>query len=207
MKNTQKAVFLVDGEHHPAYVREAVTELETRLDVKAIALYFLGGTEKIEDLSQLAMHGIELVVPADPFREFADHLNRLRPEIVLDLSDLPILGPAARMVLAARALASGVIYAGSDFQFLPPHRERILTKPSCSIIGTAKRGGKTAVSAEMARYLVQQGRRPVVVAMGRGGPAEPHLLEDTKVTEDFLFSEMERGMHAASDNYEDALMA
>lgn len=207
MNNTREAVFLVDGEHHPAAIREAVAELEARLDVKAVALYFLGGTEKLEDLSQLAMPGVELVVPEEPVREFEDHLKRLRPQMVVDLSDLPVLGPATRMELAARALASGAAYRGADFQFFPPRREKVLSKPSCSIIGTAKRCGKTAVSAEMAGYLVRQGLRPVVVAMGRGGPAEPYLLDDKKVTNDFLLSEMERGMHAASDNYEDALMA
>jgi cyclic 2,3-diphosphoglycerate synthase len=207
MEKTKRALFLVDGEHHPLVVRDAVLELESRLDVEAVALYFLGGTEKVEDLSQLEIPGIELVVPLDPLAELQAVLARVRAVTVVDLSDLPVLGPARRMGLAARALAAGVSYRGADFQFFPPRREQVLDKPSCSIIGTGKRCGKTAVSAEMARYLLESGLHPVVVAMGRGGPAEPFLLEDVEVTGDFLLAEMERGMHAASDNYEDALMA
>ena len=207
MEEKTKALFLVDGEHHPAAIIDAVRELERRLGVRAIGLYFLGGTEKIEDLSELDMPGVEVIAPGDPLQDLGPILRSMQPGLVLDLSDLPVIGPEARLGLAGRALAEGVTYKGSDFEFRPPQREKVLSKPSCSVIGTGKRCGKTAVSAEMARYLVRQGRRPVVVAMGRGGPAEPYVLQDRPITEDFLLSEMERGMHAASDNYEDALMA
>ncbi len=203
----RKAVFLVDGEHHPRTVRDAVLELERRLGVKAVALYFLGGTEKLQDFSQLRMPGIELMIPQDSLRELQPFLQGTGAEVVVDLSDLPVLGSGPRMALAARALAAGAAYQGSDFHFIPPRREAVVSKPSCSIIGTSKRCGKTAVSAEMARYLVRSGLRPAIVAMGRGGPAEPYLLEDIEVTEEFLLAEMDKGMHAASDNYEDALMA
>ncbi len=117
MNKPEKVLFLVDGEHHPLAIKDAVIELEARLGVKAAALYFLGGTEKLEDLSQLAMPGIELVVPKEPVREFEVHLKRLQPQMVVDLSDLPVLGPATRMELATRALASGATYRGADFQF------------------------------------------------------------------------------------------
>jgi cyclic 2,3-diphosphoglycerate synthetase len=108
--------------------------------------------------------------------------------------------------LAARALAAGAVYRGSDFEFRPPRFEQILTKPSCAIIGTGKRCGKTAVSAEMARYLDREGQPPVIVAMGRGGPPKPHILGEERITGDFLLQETEKGRHAASDHYEDALI-
>lgn len=207
MEDKVKALFLVDGEHHPATVLDAVRELGDRDDLEPLALYFLGGTEKLRDLSELSASGAELIVPLDPLREISQVLRRLQPQVVVDLSDLPILGPALRLRLAAEALACGAVYRGADFEFRPPRRERVLTKPSCAIIGSGKRCGKTAISAEMARYLVHAGRRPVVVAMGRGGPPEPCIIEEPEITEDFLLSELDKGLHAASDHYEDALMA
>ena len=182
-------------------------ELSARDGLEPLALYFLGGTEKLRDLSELSAGGAELIVPGDPLRDMAGVLRRLEPEVVVDLSDLPVLGPALRMRMAAEALACGAVYRGADFEFRPPRRERVLSKPSCAIIGSGKRCGKTAISAEMARYLVRAGRRPAVVAMGRGGPPEPYIIEEKEIDEDFLLAELDKGLHAASDHYEDALMA
>ena len=39
-------------------------------------------------------------------------IDELAPEVVLDLSDEPVLGYRERMELAAVALARGVVYAG-----------------------------------------------------------------------------------------------
>ncbi len=207
MQDKIETLFLVDGEHHPATVLDALRELEDKEGFTPLALYFLGGTEKLKDLSELAVGGIELIVPAEPLEDLAAVLQRLRPRVVVDLSDLPVLGPALRLKLAATALAQGAIYRGADFEFRPPRRERVLSKPSCAVIGTGKRCGKTAVSAEMARYLARTGRSPVVVAMGRGGPPQPYVVDEREIGEEFLLSELGKGLHAASDHYEDALMA
>ncbi len=200
-------LFLVDGEHHPTTVLDAVRELGEKEGLVPVALYFLGGTEKIADLSELAAAGAELVVPDEPLRGFADVMHRFRPGLVLDLSDLPVLGPAMRLRLAATALAHGAAYRGADFEFRPPRREAVLSKPSCAVIGTGKRCGKTAVSAEMAGYLKRRGRDPVVVAMGRGGPPRPYVVEEKGIGEEFLLAELAKGLHAASDHYEDALVS
>ncbi|MEW6553859.1 MAG: 2,3-diphosphoglycerate synthetase [Actinomycetota bacterium] len=200
-------MFLVDGEHHPATIVDSVHFLEEEEGLQALALYFLGGTEKLRDVSELAAAGVELVVPADPVAELPGVLRRLQPRLVADLSDLPVLGPAMRLRLAATALAYGCTYRGADFEFRPPRREEVLSKPSCAVIGTGKRCGKTAVSAEMARWLARTGRRPVVVAMGRGGPPQPYVVENPDIGEDFLLSELEKGLHAASDHYEDAMVS
>ena len=207
MSEKRRAVFLVDGEHHPDTVRGAVRALAERENLEPLALYFLGGAEKLGDASELSVEGCALVVPEDPLGDFVKTLERFSPHVVLDLSDLPVLGPAMRMRMAATALARGVAYLGADFEFRPPRRERVLTKPSCAVIGTGKRCGKTAVSAEMARYLARTGREPLVVAMGRGGPPRPYVVEERVVDEEYLQGELGKGLHAASDHYEDAMVS
>src|SRR5438046_1171996 len=102
-----------------------------------------------------------------------------RVDLVVDLSDQPIVDARSRMRLAAHALAAGVPYAGADFRFDPPPRPRVATKPTVAIIATGKRAGKTAVSGELARLLRDRGTPPVVVTMGRGGPAQPELIDPT----------------------------
>ena len=52
-------------------------------------------------------------------------IAELAPDVVLDLSDEPVLGPPARFRLAARALALGVPYEGADFRLDPPRFEPI----------------------------------------------------------------------------------
>ncbi|MFW6113739.1 MAG: 2,3-diphosphoglycerate synthetase [Actinomycetota bacterium] len=186
---------------------DAVNELSVRMGWRPAALYFLGGEEKLRRLSELADGGMELIAAGSPFEDFRSCLKQQKPDIVVDLSDLPVLSPSRRLRLASEALAAGAVYRGADFEFRPPRFERVLTKPSCAIIGTGKRCGKTAVSAEMARYLTGRGCRLAVVAMGRGGPSRPCVLDGSKIDERFLLEEVEKGLHAASDHYEDALMA
>ncbi len=206
MRENTPTLFLVDGEHHPPTVLAALGELEEREGLVPLALYFLGGTEKVNDLAELEGAG-EVIVPADPLAELAPVLRRLEPRLVVDLSDLPVLGPAMRMRLAAEALACGAVYRGADFEFRPPRREKVLSKPSCAVIGSGKRCGKTALSAELARHLDARGRTPVVVAMGRGGPPHPYVVEEEGIDEDYLLGELGKGLHAASDHYEGALVS
>ena len=207
MAERLKAVFLVDGEHHPATVLAALHALAERECMHPVGLFFLGGTEKLADVTELSSPHYEVCVAEDPATDLDIFLRRLRPRVVVDLSDLPVLGPELRMRLAAVSLALGVAYRGADFEFKPPVRQEILTKPSCAVIGTGKRCGKTAVSAEMARFLRRSGRSPVVVAMGRGGPPQPYLVQEGEITGDFLLGELDKGLHAASDHYEDALIS
>src|SRR2546423_12713405 len=94
-------------------------------------------------------------------------------EVVVDLSDEPVLGPRERLLLASRALAAGLRYEGADFRFEPP-QYAAFPLPSLAVIGTGKRVGKTAVTGHVARLLARD-RDVIVVAMGRGGPAEPQL--------------------------------
>ncbi len=203
----KRAVFLVDGEHQPSNVRDSVETLCRDRGWTPVALYFLGGTEKLQDPRDMYFTGVEVLFPEDPEGEFLEALDRWQPDLVVDLSDLPVMTSSMRMAMAARAVARGVPYHGADFLFRPVEFTDVLTRPSLSVIGTGKRCGKTAISAELASHLQGKGTRVAVVAMGRGGPPEPYVLSGRSVDFDFLLEEAEKGLHAASDHYEDALVS
>src|SRR2546423_11629146 len=125
-------------------------------------------------------------------------------EVVVDLSDEPVLGPRERFLLASRALAAGLRYEGADFRCEPPQYASF-PLPSLAVIGTGKRVGKTAVTGHVARLLARD-RDVIVVAMGRGGPAEPELIA-TPPTLENLVALSRSGRHAASDHLETAALA
>lgn len=127
-------------------------------------------------------------------------------DVVVDLSDEPVLDHRRRMQLASAVLLAGVAYEGADFRFTPPPRPRVATRPSIAVIGTGKRTGKTAVAGAVTRALAAAGRTPVIVAMGRGGPPEPVVVPaGTPLDASALLAVVARGGHAASDFYEDAV--
>lgn len=171
-----------------------------------MAALFLGGTEKVAAGGRVDLGD----VPVDRVKghlgeALAEALARHRPEAVLDLSDEPILGYRERMLLAAVALVAGVPYVGADFILEPPIEGPPIPLPTLSVIGTGKRTGKTAIAGEAARVAASAGLRPVVVAMGRGGPPEPQVAEAGSVDLDRLLELVRRGEHAASDYLEDAV--
>ncbi len=180
-----KAGALVDGEHYAPVVRDALAALP----YEWVGAILVGGTEK---LRPGADYGVPLV---DGFGD---------AEVAVDLSDEPVLGPAERFRWIARALAAGLPYAGADFRFEPPSFEPF-GLPSLAVIGTGKRVGKTAVAVHAARLLARD-RSVVAVAMGRGGPAEPELVETPPTVEDLL-ALSRAGRHAASDHFELAAFA
>lgn len=171
-----------------------------------MAALFLGGTEKVAAGGRVDLGD----VPVDRVQghlgeALAEALARHRPEAVLDLSDEPILGYRERMLLAAVALVAGVPYVGADFTLDPPIEGPPIPLPTLSVIGTGKRTGKTAIAGEAARVAASAGLRPVVVAMGRGGPPEPQVAEAGSVDLGRLLELVRRGEHAASDYLEDAV--
>ncbi len=182
---------VVDGEHYPPVVRDALAELA--YDVVSAVL--VGGTEKLRGEPDYG-------VPLSASLESA--VSRHAPDVIVDLSDEPVLGPVERMALASRALALGIPYEGADFRFDPPVFEAF-GLPSMAVIGTGKRVGKTAVTCQLARGLACD-RSVVVVAMGRGGPREPELV-DTSPSVDDLLALARAGRHAASDHLEIAAVA
>ena len=205
---------LVDGEHYPAVVRAAVEELRACGRVVAGAA-LLGGAEKIPSLHgpgavEADDYGVaDFVAGESPLAALLAGLDRFDPDEVVDLSDQPVLDARTRLALAAHSLARGVPYRGAGFAFEVPPRPRLATKPSIAVIGTGKRTGKTAVAAELARTLVAAGRRPMVVAMGRGGPLEPEVVDPATfdLSPEALLTLSRSGRHAASDHLEDALTA
>jgi cyclic 2,3-diphosphoglycerate synthase len=124
--------------------------------------------------------------------------------VVVDLSDEPVLSPRARLLLASHALAAGLPYVGADFRFEPPSFEPF-PLPSIAVLGTGKRVGKTAVTGHLARLLAHD-REVLVVAMGRGGPPEPEVIEVPPTLGD-LVERSRAGLHAASDHLETAALA
>jgi cyclic 2,3-diphosphoglycerate synthetase len=200
---------LVDGEHYPAVVRAAVEEL--RASGRAVVgAALLGGAEKMSAPLAPADYGVDDVVAGEsPLAALLSGIERFEPDEVVDLSDQPVLDARNRLLLAACALSLGVPYRGAGFSFEVPPRPQLATKPSIAVIGTGKRTGKTAVAAQLARSLAAAGRRPIIVAMGRGGPAEPEVVDPATfdLTPEALLALARSGRHAASDHLEDALTA
>ena len=211
----RRLLCLVDGEHYPPVVRDTVKRLE-ELSSQVVALVFIGGTEKVENAAEElaeAAPGATLYPrdggAGDRLELLQTALDETDAEAVVDLSDEPVVDYGDRFRLTSRALLNKVPYLSSDFAFTPPPLQDVLSKPSLSIIGTGKRVGKTAVGVSVARLLKHEGWDPVVVCMGRGGPAEPHYVNTEEMTldADTLLEVAEGGGHAASDYWEDALLS
>jgi cyclic 2,3-diphosphoglycerate synthetase len=182
------ALVVIDGEHYAPVVRDAIANLP----YEVIGAWLAGGTEKLRGDDD---YGVPLLAALDD--GFGD------AQVVVDLSDEPVLGPRERLLLASRALAAGLRYEGADFRFEPPRYEPF-PLPSLAVIGTGKRVGKTAVTGHVARLLARD-RDVVVVAMGRGGPPEPEVAS-VQPTLEALLDLSRRGRHAASDYLETAAL-
>jgi cyclic 2,3-diphosphoglycerate synthase len=184
-----RAVVVIDGEHYVPVLRDAIAALP----YEVVGAWLAGGTEKLRGDAD---YGTPLL------RELDDGFAQA--EVVVDLSDEPVLSPPDRFLLASRALAAGLRYEGADFRFEPP-RYAPFPLPSLAVTGTGKRVGKTAVTGHVARLLARE-HDVVVVAMGRGGPAQP-LVAETQPTLDTLLELSRAGEHAASDYLETAALA
>jgi len=200
-----RRVALVDGEHYPPVVAAAIADVG---DVGVALL--LGGTEKLRGAPTAADYGVPRLevaggdAPAALQRILAD----FAADLVVDLSDEPVVTQRSRLRLAAVALHAGVAYRAGGL-LLEPERRAPYALPSVAVAGTGKRVGKTAVAghlARLARTLVAPGE-VVVVAMGRGGPAAPELVEPGDLDLAALLERSRAGAHAASDFLEDALLA
>ncbi len=201
-----RALFLIDGEHYPPVVLDAMRSVEESLGATGVAAAFLGGTEKLKEGTD---YGLPLVHGEDPASAVRRALAEHEVEVVADLSDEPVIGYRERMKIASLALAAGARYVGSDFELRPPELRDVSTKPSLAVIGTGKRVGKTAISGYLARLLEREGFAPGVVSMGRGGPPHPEVIEGHKleVGSEYLLEALGRGAHAASDYYETAALS
>jgi cyclic 2,3-diphosphoglycerate synthetase len=186
-----RAVALIDGEHYAPVISDALEKLPH--DV--VGALLVGGTEKLRGGDE---YGVPVVT------DLEEALARFTPEIALDLSDEPVLGPRERFRLASHILARGVAYESADFSLRAPEYAAF-APPSIAVIGTGKRMGKTAVTGYAARLLAER-HDVVVVSMGRGGPQEPQIAQVGPTLDDLLELSRE-GAHAASDYLETAALA
>jgi cyclic 2,3-diphosphoglycerate synthase len=186
-----RALALIDGEHYPEVVRAAFAELLHEV----VGAVLLGGGEKLREPPD---YGVPL------HADLVEGLEAAGAEVVVDLSDEPVVDPRTRFRLASRTLAAGLPYEGADFRF-EPVAFAPLDVPALAVIGSGKRVGKTAVAGHVARLLART-REVVVVAMGRGGPPAPVVMEASPTVEDLL-GLSRSGSHAASDYLEDAALA
>jgi len=202
-----RAIALIDGEHYPPVVRFALDGLRSEYEV--LAAVFIGGTEKVDFEKGGDLYGLPVVFADSPEAGLREAIRRYEPDVAIDLSDEPVVSSADRFKLAGVALSGGIEYRGADFTFKPPVSRHTTRTPTLGLIGTGKRVGKTAISGYVARELTASGRDICVLAMGRGGPAEPELIygEKVRLTTEDLLELARKGVHASSDNYEDAVMS
>jgi cyclic 2,3-diphosphoglycerate synthetase len=190
-------IALIDGEHHPAAVRDVLA----RLDLAGVV--FCGGEEKLGPGPLDEVYGMP--VETDP----EEALRRLAPgaDAVVDLADEPVVPASRKLRLAALALSLGLAYEAPGARLEAPRYEQVgFDRPKLAVIATGKRTGKTAVAGHWAALLREDGVDPVIVCMGRGGPPEPRLAEAAPTLEE-LIALAESGSHAASDYLEDAVIA
>ncbi len=199
-----RAVVLVDGEHYPQVSRDVIDALrDAGWHIEGAIL--VGGGEKLRETPD---YGVPCVTGDSPLDAVIKGCNAFSPRTVIDIGDEPVLVLEERMRIISELNLRGVDWRGADSLVCAPHQVRSVT-PSISIVGTGKRIGKTAISGFIARASAEHfDEQVVVVAMGRGGPAEPILMEAISETEalDRLLEISRGGMHAASDYLEDAVL-
>jgi cyclic 2,3-diphosphoglycerate synthetase len=202
-----KVIALVDGEHYPAVTRWGLASARAA-GYEVVAALTVGGVEKLAADRRLDLAPTPVIDGTSaPMAALASAIEDLRPEAVLDLSDEPVLSYQRRMELIAVALAKGIPYVGADFRFDPPILEPSLPVATVGVIGTGKRVAKTALAGHLARLAARRRMRPIVVAMGRGGPPGPVMVGPGEVDLAALLARANRGEHAASDYLEDAMTA
>jgi cyclic 2,3-diphosphoglycerate synthetase len=216
MDGLRKMICLIDGEHYFPVTRNALETLDSLEHNEVVAAVFIGGTEKLREATPAFIEE-ELGVPVYydenfhdiPYQLITQSLMDHEPDVVMDLSDEPVVDYSKRFKIASLVLEMGIPYEGPDFQFQPLDEHDLLIKPSLKILGTGKRIGKTAVSAYAARLIDKEDYNPCVVAMGRGGPEEPEIVrgDQIEITPQYLMEQSNKGVHAASDHWEDALMS
>lgn len=216
MKTLRRMLCLVDGEHYFPVTKSALDMLDSLEHNEIVAAVFIGGTEKLRDSSEEGISK-QLERPVHfgkdhhniPYELIDDLIVRYDADVVMDLSDEPVVDYTKRFNIANIILSRGIPYEGPDFKFEPVTEHEVLVKPSLKILGTGKRIGKTAVSAYAARLIHKNDYNPCVVAMGRGGPESPEIVHGDKIqiTPEYLMEQSDKGVHAASDHWEGALMS
>jgi cyclic 2,3-diphosphoglycerate synthase len=195
-------------------VRETLDRLERERGLTGVV--FCGGEEKLasgpleEHYGRSVERGLEEGVrrlAGGGDRDGSQAERDGGPVAVVDLADEPVLPAGAKLRVAALALHLGLSYEAPGTRLDPPRYEPVpFPGPKLAVIGTGKRTGKTAVAGHWASLLREHGSDPMIVCMGRGGPAEPRVADPGMDLADLL-AVVEAGEHGASDYLEDAVLA
>src|ERR687891_257118 len=148
-------IALIDGEHHPDTVREALA----RLDLAGVI--FCGGEEKLGPGPLEEHYGRP--VETEP----EEALRRLAPRAdgVVDLADEPVLPPRAKLRLPPPPPPPRPRSSAPGLRLDPPRYEPVaFDGPKLAVIATGKRPGQTALACHMAG--LPREHEPVIVCMG-----------------------------------------
>ena len=120
-ENSKKVICLVDGEHYFPVTKSAIDKIESK-GYEVELLLFIGGTEKLRDsnvdvisefFNKPVIFGKDhKLIPYDLIKKSIEKYN---PDIVIDLSDEPVVNYGKRFKIATVVLQEGVIYKGPDF--------------------------------------------------------------------------------------------
>jgi cyclic 2,3-diphosphoglycerate synthetase len=190
--------------------RDALARAAASHEIRGVL--FVGGEEKVAPAvfdDPRSHYGFDVVrTGADPPGALRRLAEGSGAEAVLDLSGDPVLDGATRFELASVALDCDLEYRAAGLLLTAPPMERLdPAVPIVRVIGTSKRSGKTAVAGHCARLLREKGLDPVIVAMGRGGPAEPTLVRPEGTDLARLREIVREGGHAASDYLEGSVLS
>ena len=108
------AIALIDGEHHPAAVRDALDRLDAERGLAGVV--FCGGEEKLPDRPLDEVYGRPVHAGGE------EGLRLLAPSAgaVVDLADEPVLPASGKLRLAALAVHLGLAYEGPGVRLDPP---------------------------------------------------------------------------------------
>ena len=158
-----RAVALIDGEHYPDVVREALEELPYE---------WVGRDPRRRARRSCA------ATPTTACRSLEDFGDA---EAVVDLSDEPVLGPEDRFRWASQALAAGLSYIGADFRFDPPVVRRLRAAVDRRDRRRQARGEDRALGAPRLAARARARRR-----RGRDGPRRPGRARGDRAAADRL---------------------
>ena len=187
-----RALALIDGEHYAPVVRAALEELPYDF----VAAHVVGGTEKLRGDAD---YGVG--VAADLDAALAEH----RPELVVDLSDEPVLGPRERFRLREPRARGGAAVCGGGFP-LRPARARAVRAPVDRDRRYRQAGRQDGDHGPMRRISMRASARSLSwrwAAVGR----RSQEVTDVRPDLDQLLALSRDGRHAASDYLETAALA
>ena len=201
-----RALVLVDGEHYPSTVADTIALLDSA-GWQIAAAVLVGGGEKLRATPE---YGVPMITADTPVGALVSAAAAHDVDVVIDLADEPVLVFEDRLRVIAAAAGMGLSWIGADARIDPPPFATV-DAPTLAITGTGKRIGKTAISAHIARLAdtaLGGNGAVIVVAMGRGGPAEPVVIHRSEagLTVERLLEISRGGEHAASDYLEDAVL-